>query len=68
MTYVSKIRARRIARRAAAEQAVLAATAAKATVYLDALTAIDATTSAIKVPNGTTKKIARIVGDALATA
>jgi len=65
MTYVSKIRARRIARRAAAG---LALTAAKATVYLDALTAIDATTSAIKVPNGTTKKIARIVGDALATA
>ena len=38
------------------------------TTYRAALEAIDATTSAIKVPNGTTKKIARIVGEALATA
>jgi hypothetical protein len=55
----------RTARRAARSLNTNAAAVAEAARYRAALVAISETTGAIKVPNGTTKKIARVVSEAL---
>ena len=71
MLFVSATRTRRQARATAALQADLVAArahGAQASVYRAALETLHETTSAVKVPNGTTRKIDRIVAEALASA
>ena len=64
--FINKIRAKRHARRDAARLAAVTVAGDQSSAYRTALEDVLAVTQGVKVPNGTTKKIARIAAEALA--
>jgi hypothetical protein len=69
MRFVSPSKDRRLARETAAKiaatQAAVADAEGRATVYRSALVTVSEAVAAVKVPNGTTKRLGRIADEAL---